>query len=162
MKKARAAVTGSPQPSFRSACAAFFLATVSLAIASPGWASANVSCAIDDNFLSFELEAIAGRDGPIMQVQTGRISVKKAADFELAAPDVSFDKTQIVQQWMFDDDMRLQVVVDDAKAQQTIDLVILARNDAKQDKYFGRYILTLSRAGASKKLQGRIKQCEAG
>jgi len=146
----------------RSACVALLLALACIPIASPARASANVSCAIEDDFLNLELEAIAGRDGPITQVQVGKIAIKKAADFALAVTNVSFDKAQIIQQWMLGDDMRLQIGVANDQAKQAIDLVILARYDAKQDKYFGRCVLTLSRASVRKKLQGRIKQCEAG
>jgi hypothetical protein len=133
-----------------------------LLMAAPAWASANVSCLIDDGYLRFELEAIAGRAGPITHVQDGTIEIKPAAAVKLASPRITFDLTHIVQQWSLGGDMRLQIEVGDAAAKQNVNLVILARLDDKTDKYSGRYILKITRAGETKELKGRIKECEAG
>jgi hypothetical protein len=128
----------------------------------PAWATANVSCLIDDAYLRFELEAIAGRDGPITQVQVGKVQIKPAAAVKLLSSQITFDRSHIIQQWLLGDDMRLQVEVSDDTAKATIILVIVASLKEKQDKYFGHYVLKISRAGETKELKGRIKQCEAG
>ena len=73
-----------------------------------------------------------------------------------------FDLTHIVQQWSLGGDMRLQIEVGDAAAKQNVNLVILARLDAKTEKYYGRYLLKILRDGKTTELKGRIKECEAG
>jgi hypothetical protein len=133
-----------------------------LAISVPALASATVTCDIDDKFVTFQMQAIAGRTGPITQVQVGTITIKPAAKVNLMSPQLSFDHTHIVQQWSLDSDMRLQIEIGDAAAKQNVNLVILARLDAKTEKYYGRYILKITRAGETKQLNGRIKDCEAG
>ncbi|MEI7805520.1 MAG: hypothetical protein WCI56_09345 [Hyphomicrobiales bacterium] len=137
-------------------CAAAWLMT-----AAPALASANVSCLIDDAFLKFELEAIAGRAGPIVQVQVGAIEIKPAAA-KLKTPQITFDRPQIIQQWMLGQEMRLQVEVTDEAANENVDLVIFTQFNERQSKYFGRYVLKISSAGKTKELKGRIKECEAG
>lgn len=127
----------------------------------PAWASANVSCQIDDANLSFELEAIAGRSGPINQVHVGAIEIKPAA-MKLATPQFTFDLTHIVQQWDYDGDLRLQFEIFDEPAKMSILLTIFARLNSKTDKYSGRYLLRVSAGGETKNLKGRIKECQAG
>ena len=95
-------------------------------------------------------------------MQDGTIEIKPVAAVKLTSPRITFDLTHIVQQWSLGDDMRLQIEVGDAAAKQNVNLVILARLDEKTDKYRGRYILKITRAGVAKELSGRIKQCEAG
>jgi hypothetical protein len=131
-------------------------------MSAPALATANVSCLIDDTFIRFELEAIAGRTGPITQVQVGQIQIKPAAAVKLASSQITFDRTHIIQQWDLDDDMRLQIEIGDDAAKENVNLVIFARLGTKTEKYAGRYILKITRAGATKELKGRIKQCEAG
>ena len=124
-------------------------------------ASANVSCRIDDAFLGFELEAIAGRTGPITQVQIGTISIKPAAA-KLTMPSLTFDRGNILQQWDYDGDMRLQIEAGNDAAKEYVNLVIVARLNEKTDKYSGRYVLKVTYAGGGKELKGRIKECVAG
>jgi hypothetical protein len=124
-------------------------------------ASANVDCSIDDANLTFEMEAIAGRGGPINQVHVGTIEIKPAA-MTLALPHITFDRTHIVQQWDFGDDLRLQIESRDETAKQNVNLVIMARLNSKTDKYSGRYVLRVSRDGKTKELKGRIKECMVG
>ncbi len=133
-----------------------------LAMSAPAAATATVTCDIDDKFVTLEMQAIAGRAGPITQVQVGSIAIKPAAKVNLASPQLSFDHTHIVQQWSLDGDMRLQIEVDDAKAKQNVNLAILARLDAKTEKYHGRYLLKIWRDGKATELKGRIRDCEAG
>ncbi len=128
----------------------------------PASATANVSCLIDDAYLRFELEAIAGRTGPITQVQVGKIEIKPAAAVKLLSPQITFDRTHIVQQWLIGEELCLKIEAGDDAARQTVNLVIVARLNEKQDKYFGRYILNITRPGESRELKGRIKACEAG
>jgi hypothetical protein len=124
-------------------------------------ASANVDCSIDDANLKFEMEAIASRSGPIQHVQVGTIAIKPAA-MTLAVPNVTFERVNLLQQWIQDGDLRLQVEVSDDAAKQNVHLVILARLDSKTEKFFGRYVLRVSRDGKTKELRGRIKECVAG
>ena len=124
-------------------------------------ASANVDCSIDDANLNFEMEAIASRSGPIQQVHVGAIEIKPAA-MKLAVPAMKFERVNLLQQWIQNGDLRLHVEVSDDTAQQNVTLVILARLDRKSEKFFGRYVLRVSRDGKSKELKGRIKECVAG
>jgi hypothetical protein len=133
-----------------------------LALSAPAAASATVTCDIDDKFVTFEMQAIAGRSGPIMQVQVGHIAIKPAAKVNLVLPQLSFDHAHIVQQWSLDGDMRLQIEIGNVEAKQNVNLVILARLDAKTEKYNGRYLLKILRDGKTIELNGRIKNCEAG
>jgi hypothetical protein len=136
-------------------CIAAWMLTTASALA-----STNVSCRIDDAFLSFELEAIAGRAGPITQVQTGIISVKPAA--ATLTTRLTFDRGNIVQQWDYGGDMRLQIETGNDAAKEYVNLVILARLNGKTGKYSGRYMLKITYAGGAKELRGRIKECVAG
>ena len=133
-----------------------------LAPCAPAAASATVTCDIDDKFITFEMQAIAGSSGPIAQVQVGAIAIKPAANVNPVSPQLTFDHTHIVQQWSLDSDMRLQIEIGDAKAKQNVNLVILARLNEKTEKYAGQYILKIAIAGKTKELKGRIKECEAG
>jgi hypothetical protein len=133
-----------------------------LMIALPAWASANVSCRIDDAVLNFELEAIAGRTGPITQVQVGKLKIKEAAAVKLQSPKITFDRSHIIQQWDLSDDLRLQIEVNDDAAHESVNLVILANRFKSRDKYSGRYVLKILAGGETKKFNGRIRQCEAG
>ena len=58
--------------------------------------------------------------------------------------------------------MRLQIEVGDDAAKENVNLVILAQLDEKTEKYSGRYLLKVLRAGKATEVKGRIKQCEAG
>jgi hypothetical protein len=125
------------------------------------FASANVDCSIDDRFIKFEMEAIAGRAGPINQVNVGSIDIKPAA-VKLAVPTMKIERPNLLQQWIQDGDLRLHIEVDDDAAKQNVNLVILARLNSKTDKYSGRYVLKVSRDGETKEFKGRIKECVAG
>ena len=159
MENARAALTVSPL--IRSSRPWLCLAAW-LALCAPAAATATVTCDIDDKFITFEMQAIAGRSGPIMQVQVGSIAIKPAAKVHLASPQLSFDHSHIVQQWSLDGNMRLQIEIGNAEAKQNVNLVILARLDTKTEKYYGRYLLKIWRDGKATELKGRIKDCEAG
>ena len=135
-----------------------FTAAVTLTSA-PALASANVDCQIDDKFITFDMEAIAGRNGPIVQVNVGTIALKPAA---AKLPKLTFDRSHIVQQWTLDDDLRLQIEVVDDKTNEGVNLVLVARLDKKTEKYAGRYVLTITRGGKSVDFKGRIKECVAG
>jgi hypothetical protein len=135
-----------------------FAAAATLASA-PASASANVDCQIDDKFVTFDMEAIAGRTGPIVQVNVGTIALKPAA---AKLPKLTFDRSHIVQQWTLDDDLRLQIEVVDDKTNEGVNLVLVARLDKKTEKYAGRYVLTVTRGGKTADFKGRIKECQAG
>ncbi len=131
-----------------------------LCAAAPALASANVSCRIDDRVLEFELEAIAGRTSPINHVQHGSITIKP--DLKLAKPKVEVKLDNLMQQWLFGGELRLQIETYDEAAHESITLTITAALDRTKEKYFGRYVLTASRGNDSKVFKGRIKECEAG
>jgi hypothetical protein len=142
--------------------ASLFLGIASLVLmTASAFASANVDCSINDRYIAFEIEAIAGRAGPINQINVGNIEIKPAA-MKLAVPTMKVERANLLQQWIQDGDLRLQIEVDDEAAKQNVNLVILARLNSKTDKYSGRYVLKVSRDGATKEFKGRIKECVAG
>ena len=159
MENARAKVT---LPSHVRLARPWLCLAAWLAMSASAAASATVTCNIDDKFVTFQMQAIAGRSGPINYVQGGTLEFKPAAKVDLVSPQLTFDRTHIVQQWLLDSDMRLQIVIDDAETKQSVNLVILARLAAKTEKYFGRYLLKIWRDGKATELKGRIKDCEAG
>ena len=142
-----------------AALIAVVFAAIATLAAAPASASANVDCQIDDKFITFDMEAIAGRAGPIVQVNVGTIAIKPAA---AKLPKLTFDRSHIVQQWTLDDDLRLQIEVVDDKTHEGVNLVLVARLDKKTEKYAGRYVLTITRGGKSVDFKGRIKECQAG
>jgi hypothetical protein len=125
-------------------------------------ASANVDCSIDDKFVKFEMEAIAGRNGPIVQVNVGTIAVKPAAGISPSAPELTFDVKQIVQQWLHRDDLKISIEIQDEKSGGLIALIIEARLNKKTEQFTGTYLLRVERGDATKALKGRIKECVAG
>ncbi|HEY4140866.1 MAG TPA: hypothetical protein VGM57_05600 [Pseudolabrys sp.] len=124
-------------------------------------ASANVDCSIDDANLKFEMEAIAARAGPIQQIHVGTIEIRPTA-MSLAALSMTFNATNLMQQWIYAGGLHLQIEVSDDKVNQSVNLVIIARTDAKMEKYRGTYILRVTRDGKSNERKGRIKECVAG
>lgn len=125
------------------------------------FASANVSCSIDDKNLKFDLEAIAGRTGPINQVNQASLRLKPSKSTAVAVT-----REHIVQQWIVGDDFRLQVVIESEDPNgDSFDLRIVARlNRSKYvvnyvPTYFGDYTLTLIGSGAEREFKGRIKRC---
>ena len=128
-------------------------------VATPlAFASANIDCVIDDKNVKFVLEAIAGRTGPINQVNGGTLQVKPGK-----GPEVPVSMEHIAQQWIIDDDLRLQIKIEpDDPNGNSYDLRILARYDKKRDKYFGSYVLTMFGSGTEREFKGTIKSCLAG
>jgi hypothetical protein len=126
------------------------------------FASANVSCVIDDKNLKFMLEAIAGRSGPIVQVSEASLRLKAAA-----AKPIAITREHIVQQWIAGDDFRLQIAIEGKNPDaDSFDLVILGRLDRTgekySDKYAGSYELKISGRKGERELKGRIVKCEIG
>jgi hypothetical protein len=135
------------------------LAMTAWLLATPfAFASANVDCAIDDKNVKFELEAIAGRSGPINQVNGGSFILKPAK-----MKPLQIKREHIAQQWIVDDDLRLQVVIESEDPNgNSFDLRIVARLDKKRDTYSGNYVLTMIGSGAEREFKGKIKSCGIG
>ena len=143
----------------RSAPVMSALAALLLA-ASPARATANLECRIDDANLVFHLDGLSGDHGVIFRVSTGTIRFKSRPHATLPE-EVTFDKSHIIQQWSFADELRIEIVVDDPARQWAVDLVILAKQD-RTDAYRGRYLLDVAYPGGRRTLRGRIARCEAG
>jgi hypothetical protein len=124
-------------------------------------ASANIDCSIDDANIKFDMEAIAARSGPIQQIHVGAMEIRPAAA-TLVAPNITFNAANLMQQWVHAGALHLQIEVTDDKANQIVNLVIIARNDPKTEKYRGSYVLRVTREGKSNERRGRIKECVAG
>ena len=123
------------------------------------FASANVSCGIDDKNVKFYLEAIAGRSGPINQVNDASFLLKPAK-----MKPLKVDREHIAQQWIVGDDLRLQVVIESKDPNgNSFDLRIVAKSDKKrEDTYVGDYVLTMIGSGAEREFKGKIKSCTIG
>ncbi len=160
MKNARAALMASNI--WQGRCGGLFLTATLTLSAAPALASANVDCSIDDKFITFEMEAIAGRTGPINQVNVGSITLKPAIGIKLASPELTFDRTHISQQWLYDGELKLDIETYDEKTHESVVLIILAKLDKKTEKFAGTYVLRLARDQMSKEVKGRIKECLAG
>ena len=135
------------------------LAITAWLLATPfAFASANVSCGIDDKNVKFFLEAIAGRSGPINQVNDASFLLKPAK-----MKPLKVNREHIAQQWIVGDDLRLQVVIESEDPNgNSFDLRIVARLDKKREKYSGDYVLTMIGSGAEREFKGKIKSCTAG
>ena len=132
--------------------------TAWLATAPFAFASANVDCVIDDKNVKFLLEGIAGRSGPINQVNGGSLKLKAGK-----GPEIPVTMEHLVQQWIIDDDFRLQIKIEAEDPNgSSYDLRIIARYDKRRDKYFGSYVLTMFGSGAEREFKGSIKSCLAG
>lgn len=147
---------------WQSRCGGLFLAATLTLSAASAFASANVDCTIDDKFIKLEMEAIAGRTGPINQVNVGSITLKPAIGIKLASPELTFDRTHISQQWFYQGDLKLDIETYDEKTHESVVLIIQAKHDKKTEKFAGTYILRIERDQASKEFKGRIKECVAG
>jgi hypothetical protein len=142
----------------RSAPGIWALAALLLA-ASPAGATANLECKIDDANLTFHLDGLAGDHGVIFQISTGTIRLKSRP--QALPEEIAFDKSHIIQQWSFGDELRIEVFVHGPTGQWVLDLAILAQRN-RNDAYRGRYLLDVSYAGGRRTLRGRIARCEAG
>ena len=134
------------------------LAATAWLLATPfAFASANVSCVIDDKNLRFHLEATAGRSGPIVHVNDATFRLKAAK------ASIRVTREHIAQQWIMDDDLRLQIVIESKDPNgDSFDLAIVARADSTHEKYTGTYVLTMIGSGAERKFKGRIRSCTIG
>ena len=65
----------------------------------------------------------------------------------MTAPQLTFDRSNILQQWDYDGDMRLQLEAGDDASKEYVNLVIVARLNEKTDKYSGRYVLKITHPG---------------
>jgi hypothetical protein len=143
-------------------CGSLLLAGALMIAPAPAHASANIGCMINDKFITFELEAIAGRSGPILQVHQGSIVIKPAAGITPSKPEITFGMPELSQQWIFDGDLKLDIDIYDEKTREHVELVIQARLDRTAEKFFGKYLLRVERDQRSKEHRGRIKECVAG
>jgi len=108
-----------------------------------------------------DFDGIAGRSGPIYQLQEGSNSITIKA-LKLTKPKIDLKMENLVQQWVWDGDLRLQFEAEDEAAKESVNLVISAKLNLSQEKFFGTYKLIVTKNDDRKEFKGKIKSCEAG
>jgi hypothetical protein len=125
-------------------------------VAPNAWATGNLDCSIDDKQLNFEIFALTGGTGGIVQVNQGSIEIKAGDDKALRSRR-AIEQKHIEHQWIYGNELRLRIVVPDAKDEPTGSLILIGAYKSADDSYAGRYVLSLDQAGGEKVFKGRMK-----
>ena len=75
--------------------------------------------------------------------------------------EFNVDRSNLIQQWDFDEDVCFAVRVDDPDHSWSVVLVVMTLRNERLGRYFGRYVLRLTAAGAAETLRGRTR-CDGG
>jgi len=122
-------------------------------------ATGGLTCTIDDANVDFTLFAATNREhGTIVNVTGSTLRLKSKALMTVApgfAKELQIAQDNIMQQWFLERELRLAVAVDNEHGE----LLLAVIGQAKGSNYSGRYILTVSNAGNSRTVKGRIKGC---
>lgn len=133
------------------------VALLGLLLATQGaFATGNLDCAIDDRQVSFELFALTGGSGGIVQVNQGSIEIKAGDDKALRAKR-AIELKHIEQQWIYGKELRLRFSIADEKDELVASLILIGAYNADKDSYSGQYVLSVPQAGSEKQFKGRMK-----
>lgn len=119
-------------------------------------ATGNLDCSIDDRQLNFEIFALTGGTGGIVQVNQGSIEIKVGDDKVLRSRR-AIEQKHIEYQWIYGNELRLRIVVPDAKGESAGSLILIGAYKSADDSYAGRYVLSLDQAGGEKVFKGKMK-----
>lgn len=119
-------------------------------------ATGNLDCSIDDKQLNFELFALTGGTGAIVQVNQASIAVKAGGDKALR-DSRPIEQKHIEEQWIYGNELRLRISIPDAKGEPVGSLVLIGSSKSGEESYAGRYVLSLDQAGGEKVFKGRMK-----
>lgn len=120
------------------------------------FATGNLDCSIDDKQLNFELFALTGGSGGIVQVNQSSIEIKAGDDKALRSPR-AIEQKHIEQQWIYGNELRLRISIPDAKGEPAGSLILIGSYKSSDDSYTGRYVLSLDQAGGEKVFKGKLK-----
>jgi hypothetical protein len=108
-------------------------------------ATGNLDCSIDDKQLNFELSALTGGTGAIVQVNQGSIEIRGDDDKALRSRH-AIEQKHIEQQWIYGNELRLRIVIADARGEPAGSLILIGAYKPADDSYAGRYVLSLQSA----------------
>ena len=132
-------------------------ALLGLPLATPSaFATGNLDCAINDKQVSFELFALTGGTGGIVQVNQGSIEIKVGDDKALRAKRV-IELKHIEQQWIYGKELRLRFGIADEKDEPIAGLILIGAYNADKDSYAGHYVLSVPQGGEEKQFKGKMK-----
>lgn len=133
------------------------VALFGLPLAAPSaFATGNLDCAIDDKQVSFDLFALTGGAGGIVQVNQGSIEIKVGDDKALRSKR-TIKLENIEQQWIYGKELRVRFGIADEKNEPIGSLVLIGAYNADKDSYAGQYVLTVPQSGSEKQFKGRMK-----
>lgn len=119
-------------------------------------ATGNLDCAINDKQLDFELFALTGGAGGIVQVNQGTIEIKVGDDRALRAKR-AIELKHIEQQWIYGKELRLRFGIANEKDEPVASLILIGAYNAGKDSYAGHYVLLVPQAGEEKQFKGKMK-----
>lgn len=119
-------------------------------------ATGNLDCSIDDNQLNFELFALTGGTGGIVQITQASVELKVGDDKALRSKR-AIEQKNIEQQWIHGNELRIQFGIPNTKGEPVGRLILIGTYKAADDTYAGRYALTVFRSGGGKEFKGRMK-----
>lgn len=120
------------------------------------FATGNLDCAINDKQVSFELFALTGGAGGIVQINQGSIEIKVGDDKVLRAKR-AIELKHIEQQWIYGKELRLRFNIADDKEEPLASLILIGAYNADKDSYAGQYVLSVPQAGSEKQFKGKMK-----
>lgn len=120
------------------------------------FATGNLDCAIDDKQVSFELFALTGGAGGIVQVNQGSIEIKVGDDKALRSKR-TIKLENIEQQWIYGKELRVRFGITDEKGEPAASLILIGTYNADKDSYAGQYVLTVPQSGSEKQFKGKMK-----
>lgn len=120
------------------------------------FATGNLDCAIDDRQVSFELFALTGGAGGIVQVNQGSIEIKIGDDKALRSKR-PIELKHIEQQWIYGKELRIRFGIANDKDEPIASLILIGAYNADKDSYAGQYVLSVPQAGEEKQFKGRMK-----
>lgn len=124
--------------------------------AQSAFATGNLDCRIDDKRVSFELSALTGGAGGIVQVNQGLIDIKLGDDKALRSKR-AIDLKHIEQQWIYGKELRIRFGIADDKDEPIASLILIGTYNAEKDSYAGQYVLTVPQSGSEKQFKGKMK-----
>lgn len=133
------------------------VALLGLPLAAQGaFATGNLDCAIDDKQVNFELFALTGGAGGIVQVNQGSIEIK-VGDGKGLRSKRAIELKNIEQQWIYGKELRIRFGIADEKNEPLASLILIGTYHAEKDSYAGQYVLSVLQSGEEKQFKGKVK-----
>lgn len=126
--------------------------------AAPAFATAALTCSIDDANISFEMLGNVGSgDIGFLQVTQAELKIKSS---KIAKPGTvaEFKAENLVQNWIYGRELRLGFNFEEMLSDASVGLVIIGSR-SRRTVYGGQYELLVSRGGKTERFNGRIRDC---